>query len=266
MPDRGQDQPSDPVERVASSSHVVSRPLAIALAGILLLVAAAVIWIVLAQAQDTIGGRGIILPESGLAEVRAPRAGEVAELLVAPGSIVAKGQRVARIDLRANGWDYATSPVAGQIADVPTGEGVTVGTDDALMFVVPKASKLVLIAYLPAGEAKSVTPGMDALISPQYVASAQYGDMEGVVVGVGLAPATSGRLLGLLGENPSLVKYFMDAGPVLEIRIRPKPDSTSPSGFKWTFGNGPPGRITAGTLADVSVVLDTQPVLDQVTK
>lgn len=266
MPDREQGQPSDPVARVASRSQVVSRPLGIALAGILMLVAAAVVWIVLAQAQDTVTGRGIILPQSGLAEVRAPRAGEVGDLLVAPGSIVAKGQRVARIDLPSNGSEYATSPVAGQVADVPSGEGMTVGTDDALMFVVPSASKLLLVAYLPAGEAKSVRLGMEALISPQYVASAQYGDIEGVVVGVGLAPATSGRLLGLLGENASLVKYFMDAGPVLEIRISPKPDSNSPTGFKWTFGNGPPGRITAGTLADVSVVLNAQPALKQVIK
>ena len=76
----------------------VSRPGTwIALAGLLLVIAAVVLWATLSTITTTVSGLGFLLPEGGLIEASALRSGIVRTISVEPDQRVKSGDVVARV-------------------------------------------------------------------------------------------------------------------------------------------------------------------------
>jgi HlyD family secretion protein len=60
-------------------------------------------------------------------------------------------------------------------------------------------------------------------------------------------------------RNPSLTKTLMgEAAPVLA-RITLVETKETASGFAWWIGQGPPYKVTRGTLIDVEVIVSRRP-------
>ena len=87
--------PADPTTQIAARASLTPHRLVIALLGICLLVAAAVIWAFFGRAPETVNGSGIILPVGGYTELGTEVTGVIDQVLVAPGDTVDRGEATA---------------------------------------------------------------------------------------------------------------------------------------------------------------------------
>lgn len=255
--------PVDPAPEIAVRSPVVTRPLLIALVGVCLLVAAAVLWAVFGRAPQTVTGAGYLLPEGGYTELGTRITGIVHRILVAPGQHLRPGDPVAVVRRGRGTPLLVTARRAGQVVDVPARPGGLTGPGEPLVTIQPAGARLQAIGFLPAAAAELVDPGMAALISPVDAPRAQYGYIEGSVTAVGPAPITRQRLLTLLGDNAELADHFLSSGPVGEVTVELARAQTT-SGYRWTIGSGPDHAVDAGTLAEVTVVVSDSSVISRI--
>ncbi len=144
------------------------------------------------------------------------------------------------------------SPYTGRVLELKVYRGSAVSDGTPMVSIQPDAGNLEALVYLSAVEAKDVKPGMAAQISPGTVRREDYGFMTGNVAFVADYPATPVAMMSVLGNDP-LVQSITAAGPVTEVRIDLDPAPTA-SGFKWSSREGPPQRISSGTLCSAQVV------------
>ncbi len=255
----------DPVEQIAAKTPVTSRALVIALIGVALLVCGALAWSIFGRAPDTVTGTGVILPRDGYAEVGTTAEGVVDQVLVVPGTAVTRGTAVAVITTADGSKSSVVSTVDGRVIEVTARPGRRTSLGTPVAIIEPLAGGLVVKAFLAAGPAETVVPGMRALVAPASAPITQYGYMEATVTSVAPATTSRERLMALLGDNESLVDYVLARGPVQEVTVEPRTADT-PSGFAWTIGDGPPTPVTASTVADVSVVIKDNSVISWITR
>lgn len=253
--------PSDPTQEIDARSSLTPYRLVIALVGICLLVAAAVLWAVFGRAPETVTGRAIILPEGGYTEVGTSIVGIVDRVLVAPGDDVDAGQTLVTVRT-PQGVDPVSAPQRGLVIDVLARPGRATQGGEPLITMDPEGGAAQAKAFLPSTSQKLVETGMRALVSPANAPRAQFGYIEGRVITTAPAPTNRGRLLTLLGDNAALADYFQAQGPVGEVTIQLTVADT-PSGYLWTVGDGPDKSVDAGLLADVAVVIDEPAVIDR---
>ena len=155
------------------------------------------------------------------------------------------------------------SPYSGQVVEVKRNAGVTVTAGSSLFSMERAGADIDLLeaaVFLPAREGKRLTPGMTALISPASVRREEHGYLIGRVVQVSEFPATFEGMMRLL-DNESLVRSLMGEGAVFEAEVVLLPDPATPSGYRWTSGEGPGREIHAGELAQARItVAERRPV------
>lgn len=144
------------------------------------------------------------------------------------------------------------SPYTGRVLELKVYRGSAVSDGTPMVSIQPDAGNLEALVYLSAVQAKDVKPGMAAQISPGTVRREEYGFMTGNVAFVADYPATPTAMMSVLGNDP-LVQSITSAGPVTEVRIDLDPAPTT-SGFKWSSREGPPLKISSGTLCSAQVV------------
>ena len=251
----------DPVAEIATRSRIITRGKVIALVGLALLIAAAVLWSVFAQAPETIVGDGVIVPSTGYTEAGTRTVGVVNSVLVSPGDEVEAGQTLVTIDPQnpAAQRETVTAASAGVVVEVFARPGRPTALGQPLVILLPDSVESVTKAFMPAGQAETITPGMQALISPADAPRAQYGFIVGEVRSVAPAPVSRDRLLALLGDNDDLVDYLLSKGPVQEVTVTMNRAET-PSGYEWTIAQGPNFAISSSTLASVAVVTSNRSV------
>jgi len=109
------------------------------------------------------------------------------------------------------------------------------------------------LLYLPADQAKEVTPGMDVKVSPSTVKPEEFGFIKGQVTYVSDFPVTPAELMRNF-ENEMLVKALTNGGPVTELHIEMKKNPNTPSGYEWSSRKGPTVFISGGTLCTAQIV------------
>jgi HlyD family secretion protein len=144
----------------------------------------------------------------------------------------------------------------GRVTRKTEGHGVVIRTADEQN---PQGVARLLV-YVPASEAQSVRPGMRVEISPAGAGREEYGFIRGKVTFVSETPATEAALLRVF-ENASLVRALAGDAPVTEVDVEMEPDSSTPSGFKWSSSKGAPIRLPGGTPVSAEIVTEeTAPV------
>jgi HlyD family secretion protein len=114
------------------------------------------------------------------------------------------------------------------------------------------------VVYIPAGSGgKKVEPGMKIQVSPATVKRDEFGYIFGQVSWVSPYPATRESMLSILG-NEALVKQFSKTMPPIVVHATLLTDPKTPSGLKWSSRQGPPFRITTGTIVSAEVVVREQ--------
>jgi HlyD family secretion protein len=120
-----------------------------------------------------------------------------------------------------------------------------------------EAKELEARLYLDPADGKRVGRGMAVAIAPVSVRREEHGLMLGTVRWVAEFPATPQGLLRVL-ENQALVNEFSQGGAPIEVAVTLERDPHTASGFGWTSAQGPPIKISSGTLCEGSISVASQ--------
>jgi HlyD family secretion protein len=220
-------------------------------------VLAGLVWSIFGNVVTSVSGHGIFSNDlTGVKVVAAPQAGIVKDVLLQPGNPVEAGDTILRLIDGDQSFEV-TSLVDGHILEMLAVEGQYVPMGQTVSTVSKDAQDHVVVAFLPADQGKRVEPGMNAAIIPSTAKVEEYGTMSGRVLSVSERSVSSAELTVYL-QNDQLVSFFSSEGQPIEVVIDVFEDSSTPSGFRWDIGTGPPFAITLGTLAEVQVTLKEQ--------
>lgn len=149
--------------------------------------------------------------------------GHVLELDVTPGDIISPGQIIAWITL-------------------PLQPGET----------------YLCYTYLPINAGERVRKGMSAEIELTNIDSNAYGYLLGFVNHVTGFPVSDQEIVRRI-RNPQLVQYLKQGQlTVIASVIKPIPDPSTVSGYKWSTRVGPPSPIVVGTICNVKINVAVQ--------
>ncbi len=87
--------------------------------------------------------------------------------------------------------------------------------------------------------------------------------MLGTVETISDLPITPQGLAAVL-HNDSLVTRFTRDGAPYGAVVRLQPDENNPSGYRWAVGQGPPIRLSSGTLAKAEITTERKRPIDLV--
>ena len=135
------------------------------------------------------------------------------------------------------------SPYAGQVIELKVEPGSVVAAGAPILTIQPEGKSLGVLVYVSSRQAKSIQTGMPVEISPSTVSREEYGYMRGDVVYVGEFPASTEALMRNF-QNEPLVRSIMAGGPVTELRVRIENDPNARSGFAWSSSRGPDVKIS----------------------
>lgn len=158
------------------------------------------------------------------------------------------------------------SPYSGQIIELSaaTGTMVNIGSPLAKVELTGKNTKnLEAIVYFSAMQGKKIKRGMKAQLGPSTIRQEEFGFMLGLVTSVSEFPVSSEAMMNVL-HNDSLVKSLSAGGAPIEVRADLIPDPRTPSGYKWSSGNGPKIMIGSGTMCMGNVVVEQQQPINMV--
>jgi HlyD family secretion protein len=144
--------------------------------------------------------------------------------------------------------------VAGQVIELDAEPGQVVDEGDALLRIDAEGGELRVTAFFEAADGKKVGVGMDASVAPSTAESAIWGTLVGKVARVSELPATLEAVTETFG-NAQMAEEIFSSGPPILVEVQLLEDPSTPSGLKWSSGEGPPYRITSGTMSGVSVVV-----------
>lgn len=156
----------------------------------------------------------------------------------------------------------------GEVVELMSDVGELLAAGAPLVAIERAASEsgtggLELIAYVSALESHQLQPGMRAEIVPSTIKQEEYGSLLGRVTSVAEIPATQSDMMDVLGNQPLVTRLSGDGLPV-EVRAELIEDASTPSGYRWTSGSGPPMQFHSGILASVSVVVRQRAPITQV--
>lgn len=144
--------------------------------------------------------------------IRSSYDGEVVEILIERGRMVAAGTPLFRVESQNN--------------------------------INP--TKLTAVLYIPSKDGKKIKNGMNALISPSTVQPQEFGFIKGEITYVSEFPVTHQGMLTSV-NNDQLAKGLLAMGPLFEVHVSFEKDPDAFSGFQWTSANGPDVHIKDGT-------------------
>ncbi len=216
------------------------------------LIVVALLWGILGSVPTLTTAQGILITGGMVNRIAAPVAGEVREIAVAVGDTVKPGQKVARVASMT-----VVSSYRGRVVQILAEKGSYVGLGAPILTIEPAGTAMQVIVYAPLAEAKNIRPGMKVQISPTTVKREEYGFMLGTISSVAEFPSTSESIKGTL-VNDELVKEFSQISVPVEIHVALELDPNAVSGYKWSSPGGPPFKLSNGTLASVSIIVEEQ--------
>jgi HlyD family secretion protein len=172
-------------------------------------------------------------------------------------------RELARLRARAGEQTMIRAQAAGQVVEVKVGPGDVVAAGSALATLAPRdrGGDIVALLYVPAGEGRRIQPGMRAELVPDTVEREVYGSIVGQVVSVSPLPATRAGMRRIL-RNDQLVDTLLTAGAVTEVQVALERDPSTPSGLSWSSSRGPDRTVGVGTLTGGRIVIDRRRVIN----
>ncbi len=254
MEDDASGRPQSPAEQIEERLQVTSPRMWLALLGFLVLIVSSLVWGVFGKAADEVHGQGTILPSAGLYEIAAPIDGTITSISVAVGDHVADHTPLVKLTEARGETGDVGSFVSGKVVALFVRVGTFVKAGTPIATIEPDGSDLQGILYVPVSAGKRIKSGMPVYLSPSTASASAYGSMVGAVSSISSLAVTHDRLDLTLGKNAPLADVLRSGGPVLEVVVKLDRANT-PSGFRWSTGNGPDFLITSGTSLEGTVVI-----------
>jgi len=155
------------------------------------------------------------------------------------------------------------SPVDGRVLEVKISAGAVLAVGTPVVAIESEGQKLEALIYMPAERGKNVKPGMSVRIEPSTAKREEFGTMVGTVVSISDFPITPQGMAAVL-HNDNLVSRFSKEGAAYAATVSLEQDPETVSGYRWAVGQGPPIRLTSGTLTRAEITTRRQRPLDLV--
>jgi HlyD family secretion protein len=217
--------------------RVVSVPRWIALVVALLLIVGLLAWSASKEVQTTIDAQGVISLPGGIPHVVAPLAGVVVTPPLSPGSSVAAGEVVSKLNTGRGQPVSVTALEAGSINTAPVVLGSYVNAGDVLATIVPPGThQPVFFLFATESEASQIRTGMSAEVTPAASVSQASVLLKCRVVSVQAIPDTASRIANVAGS--ALASAF-DKVPSNEVVLEPtEPGHATQDGYVWHTSAG----------------------------
>jgi len=155
------------------------------------------------------------------------------------------------------------SPIDGQVFEIKVSAGGVLTAGTPVVAIESGGTSLQAIVYIPADRGKNVEPGMEVRVEPSTIKREEFGTMIGKVATISEFPVTPEGMAAVL-HNDILVKRFSQEGAPYSVVVQLQKDPASFSGYHWSSGDGPPIRLSTGTLARAEVTTRERPPIDLV--
>jgi HlyD family secretion protein len=144
---------------------------------------------------------------------------------------------------------------AGRVLEVLVSQGDVVNPGTPVLTLEVISQELLAVLFIPASSGKRVQPGMTVRVSPSTAKREEYGSIVGKVVWVSEFPSTQRGMTRLIG-NEALVTKLLAEGPPIQVNVSLVRDPATPTGYRWSSSRGPDLKISSGTLAAGSVIVE----------
>lgn len=274
-----------------------------ALAGLLVMVAAVILWSVFGAFTVKVDGMGMITDSGGVRNVTHAASGQVRSVFVDRGDVVKKGDLLATLylsneetdaivsrssiaqaqndrDVRGRVLEYDAKAGQKQDSDsvyseydgvideamVEPGDIVQAGSPLFTIRRTEGGKNLTGVLYVPVESGKRIEPGMSVQLAPNGVDTSQSGSLLGVVRSVSQYPVSQQTTQRGMADNPQLAQWVYSRlqSAVVEVRFDLVADPGSESGYLWTSTVGKHKPITPGSYCTGSIIIDRTPPLEKV--
>lgn len=232
----------------------VTRPRSwVVLGAVGLVLVAFVAWTLFGTTRTTFPGPGVLLTQYGTFNSVTPQAGQVTRVLVSAGDEVRAGQGLATLQTDGGKGLTIKALTDGRIEEMLAYPSDQLKVGSPIATIQPRDQELHAFVYVPVTGRQPIKKGMTVQLSVTTVPAEEYGLLLGTVEKVGSFPVTRAGVDALL-NNPDIASLVIAAGPVIQVEVKLRASSATPSGLSWTSGSGPPEPLSAGTLVNASVI------------
>lgn len=256
------------LERIATVDQLdkalkITSPLSwLALLGVTLMIAVAVVWSFIGTLPSTVTASGTIANVNTSTNTYLAQANGTVELLVSEGSPIDIGTEVVRLTQSGASTTFA-SDQRGYVASILTNDGTTVSTGTELFRIRPYVTagqQQVAVCYVAVKDADKIKRGMQANISLTSASSSTYGHMEGRVINVDSWATSTKGIEAVVGTDNSMASSFTKDGSVCAVtcEIYPIDSETAQSrnGYYWSNEKGRELEISDRMMCSVKIITE----------
>ncbi|MFI0424138.1 HlyD family efflux transporter periplasmic adaptor subunit [Spongiactinospora sp. 9N601] len=214
------------------------------LAALALVVIVGAVWAFTGTLRTSVDARGLLTLPRGSFPIQAIKGGQVSDVFVKPGGVVAPDGRIAAV--RSGGVTVEVrSPARGRVFSVPVRHGQVVRPGETLAvaeYADGPDDRLVAALFVPAARAAGVRVGGQVDLTVESAAAAgRYGVLRGRVKAVDPAIWTLKDVAAFVGdEGMAQLVGGPGPGPVQRVTVELTRSSATASGYAWSTASGPP--------------------------
>lgn len=272
-----------------------------ALASILFLIFAIILWSIFGAFTVKAEGMGLIMDSAGVVNITSIASGKITNLYIKEGDHIKNGDLIAHIEQpeqvadtqisqygvwlasserdvinqvyqhnakqnRQSSTENVYSDYTGIVDEITVNSGTVIGAGQPICSVrlTQNRSELLGVFYVPVDMGKRVEPGMTIQLAPNGLDVSKTGSLIGVVRSVSQYPVTSENIIKTLG-NAALAQWFIqNKGALIEIQFDLVKDETSPTGYLWTSQIGKQKPITAGSFCTGFIIVEREAPIERV--
>lgn len=272
-----------------------------ALASILFLIFAIILWSIFGAFTVKAEGMGLIMDSAGVVNITSIASGKITNIYIKEGDHIKNGDLIAHIEQpeqvadtqisqygvwlasserdvinqvyqhnakqnRQSSTENVYSDYSGIVDEITVNSGTVIGAGQPICSVrlTQNRSELLGVFYVPVDMGKRVEPGMTIQLAPNGLDVSKTGSLIGVVRSVSQYPVTSENIIKTLG-NAALAQWFIqNKGALIEIQFDLVKDETSPTGYLWTSQIGKQKPITAGSFCTGFIIVEREAPIERV--
>lgn len=179
-----------------------------------------------------------------------------AERLLDIDSQISEAERqLAQLQGQLNRANVVRAPIAGQIAEIRVSRGDVITADTVVVTILPKHTDgekgMSGFLFVSAEKGSNIRVGMEAKVYPTTVKRQEFGFVEAKVSGVSMLPVSEEEMMRYF-RNEELVSALLEGGVPFQVTLD-LPYADTPSGLKWSSSDGPPFRIGHGAEFEADV-------------
>jgi len=218
-------------------------------------------------------GNGLLVPPQGLSAIVSPDDGLVQSVDVDEGERVTVGQQVATLAPFSGGTQPIFSGFSGEVIGGWESVGAAVEAGQPIAQVIAAQSDTggsqsnqtsppiitQVIVFVPVSSAKAISTGTPADVEIRDFPAAQFGAIKASTKQVYRLPLAERELNAYYGGAGGLVSSIDISNQALRpVLIELETDTNTPSGYAWTFGNGPTSPLPLASQLSATFDIDTR--------